>query len=100
MLIAEKCALCFRSWLAICRALARFIPKFQMNASVQAGRDRARLLVMCCVHWLVYELTEQYDRRGPSLVFESENMVRRVRAYPEDWRRLNDEDLVRVMERA
>ena len=45
--------------------------------------------------WLVYELpASTFDRRSsPSLIFESESTVRRVRAYPADWRSLSDEDL-------
>lgn len=34
-----------------------------------------------------------YDRRGPTLVFESENIVRRVRSYPSNWRELPDMEL-------
>jgi len=43
--------------------------------------------------WLVYELLMPYDRRGPTLVFESENIVRRVRSYPSNWRELPDMEL-------
>ena len=32
-------------------------------------------------------------RAGPSLVFESETAVRRVRDFPADWRKLSDDDL-------
>jgi hypothetical protein len=32
-------------------------------------------------------------RRAPSLVFESDGAVRRVRHYPENWRALSDEAL-------
>lgn len=44
--------------------------------------------------WEVYE-----DRRqgppshGPSLVFLAERVARRVHRYPDDWRRLSDEQL-------
>ena len=46
--------------------------------------------------WLVYELPAQaYDRRQePSLIFETDAAVRRVRNYPADWRELTDEDLL------
>jgi hypothetical protein len=45
--------------------------------------------------WLVYELPAlPFDRRStPSLVFESDSSVRRVRNYPADWRTLGDDDL-------
>lgn len=46
--------------------------------------------------WLVYELpAKAYDRRqAPSLVFESDQVVRRVRDYPANWRDLSDDDLL------
>lgn len=44
--------------------------------------------------WLVYELASSFDRWAtPSLVFESEGAVRRVRNYPLDWRQLSDGEL-------
>jgi hypothetical protein len=48
------------------------------------------------VPWWVYELpASPLDRRStPSLVFESEGAMRRVRDYPLDWRSLSDEELV------
>jgi hypothetical protein len=47
------------------------------------------------VAWLVYERPAQvFDRRNsPSLVFESDGVVRRVRDFPADWRALSDADL-------
>jgi len=64
----------------------------------QLLRDAQRVgrhIVIEAVPWLVYELPPTvYDRRNsPSLVFESEGVVRRVRAYPEHWRDLSDDDL-------
>lgn len=52
-------------------------------------RDRTGTL------WRVYERSlPTFDRRsGPSLVFESDGTIRRVRAYPPDWRTLSPEDL-------
>ena len=46
--------------------------------------------------WLVYELVpSEYDRRqSPSLIFESDMAVRRVRNYPANWRQLSDQDLL------
>jgi hypothetical protein len=43
------------------------------------------------VAWSVYEDRSWYI--GPSLIFESEKIARRVRNYPMDWRRLSDEQL-------
>jgi hypothetical protein len=45
--------------------------------------------------WLVYELRAiPFDRRsGSSLIFESDDTIRRVRNYPENWRELSDEEL-------
>lgn len=44
--------------------------------------------------WTVYEHTPHYDRRGtPTLVFDSPEVVRRVRCFPANWFALPDEDL-------
>ena len=55
----------------------------------------ARQLVVDAVSWLVYELPPQpFDRRStPSLVFESEGAVRRVRDFPANWRTFGDAEL-------
>ena len=48
--------------------------------------------------WVVYEqrLTE-YDRRsGPSLIFNSDFAVRRVRNYPENWMELSEAALLEL----
>lgn len=44
------------------------------------------------VIWAVYESSAPSD--GPSLIFESSRIVRRVRTYPADWRELTDEALI------
>jgi len=48
------------------------------------------------VLWLVFELPAMpYDRRDtPSLIFESDTTVRRVRNYPANWYDLSDDDLI------
>ena len=48
--------------------------------------------------WRVFEQSfNDYDRRrGMSLIFSSENAVRRVRDYPADWIDLSDAELVRL----
>ncbi len=44
--------------------------------------------------WTVYEHTPRYDRRGsPTLVFDSPEVVRRVRSFPVDGYALPDEEL-------
>jgi hypothetical protein len=49
--------------------------------------------------WTVCEVAYALDRRsGRSLVFESDGAVRRVRGYPEEWHRLSDEELARLVE--
>lgn len=48
--------------------------------------------------WRVFELVAAYDRRGPSLVFETDGIMRRVRIYPPDWRTLSDRDLLALSE--
>ena len=49
--------------------------------------------------WQVCEVEFALDRRtGRSLVFESDESVRRVRNYPEAWHDLPDEELVRLVE--
>ena len=48
--------------------------------------------------WRVFEQAfNDYDRRnGMSLIFSSENAVRRVRDYPADWMDLSDAELARL----
>lgn len=43
--------------------------------------------------WSVYESRAPNTDNGPSLIFESMKIVRRIRDYPADWRALNDQDL-------
>ena len=44
--------------------------------------------------WTVRELVASYDRRqAPSLVFSTDDVMRRVRDYPSNWRTLSDEEL-------
>jgi hypothetical protein len=62
---------------------------------LHSARRTARQIIVDGVPWLVYELPPApFDRRStPSLVFEAESTVRRVRTYPDDWRTLSDEAL-------
>ena len=68
-----------------------------MLLNVASGRKKARTLFVDGKSWLVYELSD-YERRKPSLVFENENLVRRVRTYPATWRSLTDVELVELKE--
>ena len=46
--------------------------------------------------WEVYERPAvSYDPR-PSLIFDSERLVRRVRQYPESWRTVTADELYRL----
>jgi hypothetical protein len=63
-------------------------------SQVREAQRTARKLFIDGMPWLVYELPSTFDRRhAPSLVFESEQAVRRVRTYPADWRSLSDAEL-------
>ena len=45
-------------------------------------------------HWRVWEVPDMDERRArPSLIFESEAVIRRVRDYPANWSELSDEEL-------
>ena len=48
--------------------------------------------------WLVYEAPLAYDRRFSSLVFESDDIVRRFRNFPAEWATLSVEALVQLGE--
>ena len=49
--------------------------------------------------WTVYEAALTYDRRGTlSLVFESTEIVRRVRTFPADWHALSHAELIALSE--
>jgi hypothetical protein len=67
----------------------------ELHRSLREALGHEREIVVDRVRWLVYERPPPpLDRRSsPSLVFESEGTVRRVRSYPADWRTLNDETL-------
>jgi hypothetical protein len=62
---------------------------------LREAQRTARHLIVDGTPWLVYELPAMpFDRRNsPSLVFESDSAVRRVRDYPADWRSLSNDDL-------
>ena len=62
---------------------------------IREAQRTARRITVDDVEWLAYELPASIlDRRStPSLVFESNGAVRRVRNYPPDWRTLDAEAL-------
>ena len=52
------------------------------------------------IHWRVFEHRAVFDRRSrPTLIFESTNVVRRVRTFPENWFQLSDEELAHLSRR-
>ena len=67
-----------------------------IRAAVQSARVTGRQIVVDGVAWLVYEMpADRLDRRSSSsLVFESDDAMRRVRNYPADWRESSDEALL------
>ena len=75
----------------VSRAVPEPIPPY----SVRSAQLTARRLAVNGEPWLVYELRgPSFDRRSaPSLVFEGEDAVRRVRDFPADWRTLSDDEL-------
>jgi len=67
----------------------------ELRRALRSAHRLEREIIVDRVRWLVYELSAPaLDRRStPSLVFESEGTVRRIRNYPADWRTLDDESL-------
>jgi hypothetical protein len=58
-------------------------------------REDARILIVDGARWLVYEHVPMLDRRSsPTLIFESDDVMRRVRDFPHDWRTLDDDRLL------
>jgi hypothetical protein len=50
--------------------------------------------------WTVFESTLPYDRRGTcTLVFESVDVMRRVRDFPPDWFERSDDALLALSDR-
>ncbi|HEY2377660.1 MAG TPA: hypothetical protein VGH98_16930 [Gemmatimonadaceae bacterium] len=71
------------------------MPDNDASALIRVAQRGARELVIEGLPWRVYELPPTvFDRRtSPSLVFESDGVVRRVRNYPSEWRALADDVL-------
>jgi hypothetical protein len=73
----------------------------QQRFSVDNERQAGRIIWSDDTRWCVYESHSPFDRRhGPTLLFESDAVVRRVRDYPANWRELSDDDLYAVSWRA
>lgn len=71
------------------------------RGNLETLREAQRLgrhIVIDGVPWLVYLLPPmEFDRRDtPSLVFDSDVTMRRIRDFPENWRDLSDADLFAV----
>ena len=61
---------------------------------LREAQRTARQLQAQGQRWLVYELrTLPFDRRGVSLIFESDSAIRRVRNFPPNWGDLSDDEL-------
>jgi hypothetical protein len=51
--------------------------------------------------WEVHEeRAGSFDRRGPSLIFETDNIIRRVRNYPSDWFQWDEAHLEELSKRS
>jgi hypothetical protein len=63
--------------------------------ALRSAREQGRTVFVDGEPWRVFEMPpSQFDRRhAPSLVFEADHTMRRVRNFPAKWRDLSDEDL-------
>ncbi len=61
------------------------------NPEVARPNSLSRAVFIDGVLWTIYERPPQNFAvdAGPSLIFESDAMVRRVKHYPADWRELS-----------
>jgi hypothetical protein len=75
--------------------IAHMADESEAFSLLREAQRRARHLVVGGALWIVFEMpASPYDRRhAPSLIFESDDTVRRVRNFPATWRELSDEDL-------
>jgi hypothetical protein len=62
---------------------------------IRAAQRIGRSVTIDGIPWLIYELPPlSFDRvSSRSLVFESDDTVRRLRDFPAGWRSLGDEEL-------
>jgi len=68
-------------------------PNDRLRALRDSRASGRRIIASGGMQWWVYELDLRADREGASLVFESESVVRRLRVFPVDWRKLSDATL-------
>lgn len=68
------------------------------TSAAQSVETRTRVLWLDGVRWIVRETDQPtLDRRaGRSLIFESDEIVRRLRKHPADWFALSDDALCRL----
>lgn len=63
----------------------------------KADAPARRVLFVDGRYWRVYEHVAHLDRRStPALIFESDDVMRRVRRFPADWHTLDDHALFAV----
>jgi len=68
---------------------------FALSTNRTEDGRRERQITIDSKPWTVSERVFQLDRRSaPSLVFDSGDIMRRVRDYPENWYQLDDASLV------
>ena len=65
------------------------------SEQIRKAQRTARQFIVDATRWLVYELPPpSFDRRMTStLVFESDEVIRKVRNFPNNWRDLSDDEL-------
>jgi hypothetical protein len=69
-------------------------PELERLNALRTSRAGARRLVTADgTEWMVYEFPALTSDEHTTLVFESENVVRRLRMFPAEWRELSDRKL-------
>jgi hypothetical protein len=65
------------------------------NRQISVTESGMRLVAGGGTHWTVREIPySMLDRRsGTCLIFENEQVIRRVRTFPATWRECSDEEL-------
>ncbi len=81
-------------WIAVARnrvAMHQCAANSKVTTASGTKREDARVIVVNDVRWLVYEHATAFDRRSAAaLVFECDEVMRRVREFPPDWREWSD----------
>ena len=68
----------------------------KLRDKVRQRHADARVLVIGGEEWMVYEVDDVYGRSATTLVFESIEVIRRVRHFPVAWRELSEPELYAV----